>query len=80
MPIKKIKAGASKVKKVGKAVVGGTKDYSKKMKSIDKKAEKNVGKSGSRELDVRRQGKERARLKKEKGVSLKGSIKKRLKK
>lgn len=79
MPMKKIKSGYNKAKKVTKAVVGGTKDYSKQMKAIDKQAEKNVGKSGSRVQDVKNQGKERRKLKKEQGASLKKSIKKRLK-
>lgn len=79
MPIKKIKSAGRKAKKIAKAVVGGYKENSKQMKAIDRQAEKNVGKSGSRVQDVKNQGKERKRLKKQQGVSLKKSIKKRLK-
>lgn len=79
MALKKIKSAASKVKKVAKATVGGVKDYSKETKAINKAAEKKVGKSGSRVQDVKNQAKEAKKMKKEKGVSLKGSIKKRLK-
>ena len=79
MPIKKIKAGAKKVVKVSKAVAGGIKDYSKQMKEIDKAAQKKVGKSGSREVDIKNQAKARRKIKKEEGASLKNSIKKRLK-
>lgn len=79
MPLKKIKAGVKKGVKVGKAVVAGTKDYNKQLKDIDKAAEKKVGKSGSRVQDVKNQGKERAKMRKEQGVSIKKSIKARLK-
>lgn len=79
MPLKKIKKVAKKVGKVVKATPAGVKDYSRSMKQIDKQAEKAVGKSGSRNLDIQRAGQMRKKLKKEKGVSLKNSIKKKMK-
>jgi len=79
MALNKIKKGIKKVKRVTKAVIGGYKDNGKEVQEINRLAEKKVGNSGSRELDIRRQVKESNRMKKEKGVSLKKSIKKRLK-
>ena len=79
MALKKIKAGLKKVKKVAKAVAGGIREHGQQIQAIDRAAEKKVGHSGSRELDIQRQAKERYRMKKEQGVSLKKSIKKRLK-
>lgn len=72
MALKKIKRGA-------KAVVGGIKDHKKTMGKIDKEAEKKAGKSGSRNLDVKKQQKIRKQMKKEQGVSLKKAVKKRYK-
>lgn len=66
-----------KVKKAAKAVVQGTRDYSQEMKAIDLAAEKTVGKSGDRELDVQKQYKLRKKMKEEQGKSWMGAVKKR---
>lgn len=64
-----------KLKKAAKAVVGGYKDYSTRVKEIQREAEKMAGNSGSREADVFEQAKIARRLKKQRGVSLINSIK-----
>jgi hypothetical protein len=66
-----------KVKRAGKAVVLGYSDYAKEMKAINKEAEKLAGKSGSRNADAAYSARIGGRLKKERGVSLINSIKKR---
>lgn len=79
MPIKKIKKGFKKVKRAIKATPAGIKHYAKTMDGINKEAEKSVGKSGSRNLDIKRAAREANRLKKKRGVTLKNSIKKKMK-
>jgi hypothetical protein len=72
MPLKK-------VKKAAKATKLGYQDYSALDKAIEAEAERLVGKSGSRTLDIQRQGRKIRQLKKERGVSLVNSIKSRYK-
>ena len=57
--------------------MSGYKDYAGQMNKINKDAESSLISSGARSIDVNEQAKIAARLKKERGVSLSGSIKKR---
>lgn len=66
------------VKRVGRAVVGGFREYRQQMREINEQAELNVGNSGSREFDVQQQAKEMRRLKRERGVSFISSVRRRL--
>ena len=78
MALKKIKAGARKAIKTGKAVVGGYKDYAGQMNEIQKQAEKEMKKTSVRNVNVDNKAKLVRKKKKEQGVSIKSAIKKRL--
>lgn len=66
-----------KAKKVVRAVVKGTSDYNKSMKTLNKAAEKAAGKSGSIQADIAYQAKIRQKMKKEQGITWMNSVKKR---
>jgi len=78
MPLRKV---TSNVAKFTSAVYGGTKEYSKKMKGIDRKAEAAVkaeGSTGSRRYSAHKMNKKRSELKKKAGVSWRNSVRSRL--
>lgn len=79
MPLKKVKSKYKTAQKALQATPGGVRDYNATVKAIQKEAGKAVGNSGSRVQDVKNAAKLANKLKKERGVSLKKSIKNRMK-
>ena len=72
----------SKTVRTGKAVASGLVDYSRKMKEINVQAERNLSGTygnSSTDADAQRVASEIQRLKKERNVSLRNSIRSNLK-
>lgn len=78
MALKKLKKAFKDMTFAADAIMKGIQDYNKLDESIGREAEKAVGESGSREQDVKNQINLEHKLKKERGVSIRNSIKKRL--
>jgi hypothetical protein len=71
----------SKTFKTGKGVASGIVDYSRQMKEVNAQAEKNLSRSygnSSTAADAQRVGEEIQRLKKERNISLKNSVRSKL--